>query len=46
MNVFRIVVGFGVLAGILLFSYRKYRNTPCFSYGDIRHNVIELLLKW
>ena len=26
--------------------YRECRNTPCFSYGDIRHNIIELLLKW
>lgn len=31
---------------MLWLYYRECRNTPCFSYGDIRHNVIELLLKW
>lgn len=34
MNVFRIVVGFGVLAGILLFSYHLYKDTVS-NYGRV-----------
>ena len=41
MNVFRIVVGFGVLAGILLFSYHLYKDTVS-NYGRVEGDKLAI----
>ena len=43
MNVFRIVVGFGVLAGILLFSYHLYKDTVS-NYGRVEGDKLAFYL--
>lgn len=43
MNVFRIVVGFGVLAGILLFSYHLYKDTVS-NYGRVEGDKLAIYL--
>lgn len=43
MNVFRIVVGFGVLAGILLFSYHLYKDTVS-NYGRFEGDKLAIYL--
>ena len=43
MSVFRIVVGFGVLAGILLFSYHLYKDTVN-NYGRVEGDKLAIYL--
>ena len=43
MNVFRIVVGFGVLVGILLFSYHLFKYTVS-NYGRVEGDKLAIYL--